>query len=92
MLQSYKAFPHERDFFKMLVKNQRFTKSSLHVCDVIFACPLIIHDVTIFPNFIPQNTVEGCSCLEHAPVVLLTKLTANGTRELAEFIVVRSQF
>ena len=75
----------------MFVKHRRLTKNTLHVCNMVLACSLVIHDITIFPNFIPQNAVEGSSCLEHASVILLTKFTANGTRELVQLVVVRSQ-
>ena len=75
----------------MFVKHRRLAKNTLHICNMVLACSLVIHNITIFPHFIPQNAVEGSSCLEHASLILLTKFTANGARELVELVVVRSQ-
>ena len=75
----------------MSVKHGRVTQGCLHVCNVVLARPLIVHDVAVFPHFIPQYAVEGGPCLEHAPLILFTNLAANAARELVELVVVGPQ-
>ena len=62
----------------MSIEYRRITKSCFHIGDVILAGPLIVHDVAIFPHFIPQHAIEGSPSLEHTPLVLLTNLTTDG--------------